>query len=74
MAHTATATRTDGGDLRFLRTVTTFGTPVDIMVEELSIESLFPADRATPSSCAGTWRAERHDHAHTRAVPTVART
>ena len=35
------------GELRFFSTVTTFGTPVDITVEELSIESFFPADRAT---------------------------
>jgi transcriptional regulator with XRE-family HTH domain len=39
--------RTADGELRFLSTVTTFGTPVDITVEELSIESFFPADRAT---------------------------
>lgn len=37
----------DGGELRFLSTVTTFGTPVDITVEELSIESFFPADART---------------------------
>jgi transcriptional regulator with XRE-family HTH domain len=39
--------RAAGGELRFLSTVTTFGTPVDITVEELSIESFFPADRHT---------------------------
>jgi hypothetical protein len=39
--------RTDGGELRFFSTVTTFGTPADITVEELSIESFFPADRET---------------------------
>jgi transcriptional regulator with XRE-family HTH domain len=39
--------RIPGGELRFFSTVTTFGTPVDITVEELSIESFFPADRAT---------------------------
>ena len=39
--------RIPGGELRFLSTVTTFGTPVDITVEELSIESFFPADGAT---------------------------
>jgi transcriptional regulator with XRE-family HTH domain len=39
--------RTPGGELRFISTVTTFGTPADITVEELSIESFFPADRAT---------------------------
>ena len=36
-----------GGELSFFSTVTTFGTPIDITVEELSIESFFPADRAT---------------------------
>jgi len=39
--------RTPDGELRFISTVTTFGTPADITVEELSIESFFPADRAT---------------------------
>jgi transcriptional regulator with XRE-family HTH domain len=38
---------TDAGELTFFSTVTTFGTPVDITVEELSIESFFPADEAT---------------------------
>ena len=36
-----------GGELSFFSTVTTFGTPVDITVEELSIESFFPADART---------------------------
>ena len=39
--------RTDDGELRFFSTVTTFGTPADITVEELSIESFFPADEHT---------------------------
>ncbi len=38
---------TDAGELTFFSTVTTFGTPVDITVEELSIESFFPADART---------------------------
>jgi transcriptional regulator with XRE-family HTH domain len=33
--------------LRFLSTVATFGTPLDVTVAELSIESFFPADTAT---------------------------
>ena len=37
----------DDGELRFVSTVTTFGTPPDITVEELSIESFFPADAHT---------------------------
>ena len=36
-----------GGELRFFSTVTTFGTPVDITVEELSIEAFFPGNRST---------------------------
>jgi transcriptional regulator with XRE-family HTH domain len=36
-----------GQDLRFLSTMATFGTAVDITVAELSIESFFPADEAT---------------------------
>ena len=36
-----------GGDLVFLSTVATFGTPVDLTVADLSIELFFPADQAT---------------------------
>ncbi|MEA2303394.1 MAG: hypothetical protein QOH43_674 [Solirubrobacteraceae bacterium] len=39
--------RTDGGELAFLSTVSTFGTAVDITVAELSIESFFPTDART---------------------------
>jgi transcriptional regulator with XRE-family HTH domain len=39
--------RTDAGELAFFSTVTTFGTPVDITVSELAIESFFPADTTT---------------------------
>jgi transcriptional regulator with XRE-family HTH domain len=39
--------RTDDGELAFFSTVTTFGTPVDVTVSELAIESFFPADAAT---------------------------
>lgn len=38
---------TDGGMLSFLSTTTVFGTPVDITLAELAIESFFPADTAT---------------------------
>jgi transcriptional regulator with XRE-family HTH domain len=37
----------DGTPLSFFSTVTTFGTAVDITVEELAIESFFPADART---------------------------
>jgi MmyB-like transcription regulator ligand binding domain len=40
----------DGAELRFLSTVATFGTAVDVTVAELSIESFFPADAATAAA------------------------
>ena len=39
--------RTAAGELSFIGTVTVFGTPVDVMLSELAIESLFPADAHT---------------------------
>ena len=39
--------RTDAGTLSFFSTTTVFGTPVDIMLSELAIESFFPADADT---------------------------
>jgi len=39
--------RSDAGELSFMSTVTTFGTPLDITVSELSIETFFPADDHT---------------------------
>jgi hypothetical protein len=35
------------GELRLMSIVSTFGTPLDITVQELSIEAFFPADAAT---------------------------
>lgn len=37
--------------LRFFSTFTTFGTPWDITIEELRIESMFPADEETAALC-----------------------
>lgn len=39
--------RSDEGELSFFSTVTTFGTPIDVMVSELAIEAFFPADEHT---------------------------
>ncbi|MFY7065863.1 helix-turn-helix domain-containing protein [Nocardiopsis changdeensis] len=39
--------RLGGRELSFLSTVATFGTPLDVTVSELAIESFFPADDAT---------------------------
>jgi hypothetical protein len=38
---------TDAGVLSFFSTTTMFGTPLDVTVSELAIESFFPADRVT---------------------------
>lgn len=38
---------TDDGNLSFLSTTTVFGTPVDITLSELALESFFPADAET---------------------------
>ncbi|MFC4053837.1 helix-turn-helix domain-containing protein [Actinomadura syzygii] len=39
--------RLDGRELSFFTTIATFGTPVDITLAELAIESFYPADAAT---------------------------
>jgi len=39
--------RTENGSLSFFSTTTVFGTPLDITLAELAIESFFPADSAT---------------------------
>jgi hypothetical protein len=39
--------KSDHGELGFITTIATFGTPFDITVSELAIESFFPADVAT---------------------------
>ncbi len=39
--------RTEAGELSFFGTVATFGTPLDVTVAELSIESFFPANPYT---------------------------
>ena len=38
---------TGAGVLSFLSTTTVFGTPVDVTLSEIALESFFPADRAT---------------------------
>ncbi len=39
--------RTPAGLLSFISTTTVFGTPVDVTLQELAVESFFPADAAT---------------------------
>jgi transcriptional regulator with XRE-family HTH domain len=45
--------RTAGGELAFLSTIAAFGTPLDVTVAELSIESFYPADPATAAALRG---------------------
>jgi hypothetical protein len=45
----------DGGELRFMSIVTTFGTPLDASLQDLSIEAFLPADDAT-SERLSRWR------------------
>jgi hypothetical protein len=42
--------RSRAGELSFFSTVATFGTPLDVTVAELVIESFFPADAATEAA------------------------
>lgn len=44
---------TDGGVLSFISTTTVFGSPVDITLQELAVESFFPADAQTTVRLAG---------------------
>jgi transcriptional regulator with XRE-family HTH domain len=39
--------RTPAGVLNFISTTTVFGTPVDVTLQELALETFFPADEAT---------------------------
>jgi transcriptional regulator with XRE-family HTH domain len=41
---------TPGGTLSFISTTTVFGSPVDITLSELALETLFPADAATAAA------------------------
>ncbi len=41
----------DGEELRFFSTITTFGTPRDVTLDELHIECCFPVDEATAELC-----------------------
>jgi transcriptional regulator with XRE-family HTH domain len=43
--------RKNGHELRFFSTITTFGTPKDITLEQLRIECSYPADEATERMC-----------------------
>jgi transcriptional regulator with XRE-family HTH domain len=42
--------RTASGELSFLSTTTVFGTPVDVTLAEIALETFFPADTATAAA------------------------
>ena len=42
--------RTPGGELSFISTTTVFGTPVDVTLQELALETFFPADAFTAAA------------------------
>lgn len=46
-----TVFRVDGRQLSFFSTITTFGTPRDVTIDELHIESCFPMDEETAVYC-----------------------
>ncbi|WP_437282888.1 helix-turn-helix transcriptional regulator [Sorangium sp. So ce375] len=48
--------RTEGGILSFLSTTMVFGTPIDVTLSELAVESFFPADQATAEALRATAR------------------
>ena len=63
--------RFDGRELRLFSTITTFGTPMDITLDEVAIESYYPADAESaayfeepdgikPSLCMGQHRTTAH--------------
>jgi len=46
-----TILRRDEHELRFFSTITTFGTPRDVTIDELHVECCFPMDEATAQLC-----------------------
>jgi Predicted transcriptional regulators len=46
-------------ELRFFSTITTFGRPLDVTIDELRIECTFPADDATAEFCRALARDDR---------------
>jgi hypothetical protein len=46
--------RLDGRELRLFSTITTFGTPLDITLDEVAIESYYPADAESAAYFTGS--------------------
>jgi len=53
--------RRETRDLRFFSTISTFGTPRDVTLDELRIECAFPADEATAEFCHALARDDTAD-------------
>lgn len=51
--------RTDTGELSLFTTLTTFGTPRDITLDELAVELFYPADDETDAALRGGHRTAR---------------
>ena len=49
---------TPQGVLSFISTTTIFGTPVDVTLQELAVESFFPADAQTAAALAAMQQRE----------------
>lgn len=52
--------RTEAGLLSFISTTTLFGTPMDVTLQELAVESFFPADAATAQALQALMATTRH--------------
>jgi transcriptional regulator with XRE-family HTH domain len=57
-----TVLRRDAQELSFFSTITTFGTPRDVTIDELHIECCFPMDDATTEFCRALARADPATH------------
>ena len=55
---TGTVFRQGGQELHFFSTITTFGTPRDVTLDELHIKCTFPVDEATAEFCLKLAREE----------------
>ncbi|AXK34584.1 XRE family transcriptional regulator [Streptomyces armeniacus] len=53
----------DHGDLSLLYTTTVFGSPRDVTLDEIAVETFFPADTATADLLAAMFRTETRDTA-----------
>ena len=64
--------RTPGAVLSLISTTTVFGTPVDVTLQELALETFFPADDATAEALRGLAR-QRWGSPPAHRQPTNAR-